>query len=195
MYPQIHARQPGTLRVHGGALVKTPDRTQSRSSGDQLHPGVAGARAVVYKIGITCSDDRYNVGLGCYVGDDDDAASRIRTRFCFHPGMHGGQCRVEGREYLGNRNIGFTPPMWNAVEANPRGQRGTKFTVRLSVTGEHSLELEHPTDPSMKYSVDWRDEALWTDDMETSPSFGIYAGDIRSSGSVFYENFSLEVQR
>uniref|UniRef100_A0A7S0GM01 Uncharacterized protein n=1 Tax=Proboscia inermis TaxID=420281 RepID=A0A7S0GM01_9STRA len=190
-YPEIQARQPNTLEVLNGVLIKAPDIGQCNQHGDELYAGAENVNAITYEINITADKRRYNVGLGCYVGRD------LKTRFCFHPGMDGGHFRIEGlREGHGwNNDIGFTPPDWEELQNEICGRRGTKFTIRLSFDGIHSVTLRHPTDPSaVPYTKAFEAPGLWCASEDVSPSFGIYAGDIEGGGHVYYEKFSVKVE-
>eukprot|EP00325_Prymnesiales_sp_UTEX-LB-985_P019150 CAMPEP_0174754400 /NCGR_PEP_ID=MMETSP1094-20130205/105717_1 /TAXON_ID=156173 /ORGANISM="Chrysochromulina brevifilum, Strain UTEX LB 985" /LENGTH=924 /DNA_ID=CAMNT_0015960265 /DNA_START=87 /DNA_END=2861 /DNA_ORIENTATION=- len=170
-FPQIHTTEPDTLSVRDGMLIKRASRRQNSQLGDELNAGVPreyGATSVTYEINITCGRGRYNVGLGCYVGDG------LQVRFVFHPGMGGGQFRLEssnGNVSSFNRNIGFTPPDWDGLQSNERGQRGTKFSIRLSVEGRHSVTLTHPTDPSLTFTAEFEDAELWTREMGVKGSW------------------------
>lgn len=160
--------------MHGGVLVK-----EGRSGGDELYAGAEGVpegEVVVYRIEVTCDSKRYNVGLGCYVGN---------TCFCFHPGMRGAMFRIEGRGGFGNEDVGWTPPPHRSD-----GEPGTLFTIELSRTGRHQVTLTHPSTRET-YTRSWDDTELWKSDAPQSPSFGLYAGDIRSYGNVFCTYYSV----
>lgn len=108
----------------------------------------------------------------------------MNNRFCFHPGMRGGQFRIEGPGGHGNEDIGFTPPSSEA------GKCGCTFTVQLKKTGQHKVTITHPEGPHRgTFTSEWTNAALWTEDR--APPFGIYAGDVRRAGRVFYKDFSV----
>merc|ERR1712187_69114 len=122
---------------------------------------------IVYKIGITCGEDRYNTGLGCLVcpAELEHIEMGSSTRFCFHPGMGGGMFRIEGSGGHYNKDIGFTPPKWEDAVG------GTKFTIELNKSGNHKVTLTHPQDDK-SFTSEWTDKSLWTGD--SPPKFGIY---------------------
>ena len=98
--------------------------------------------------------------------------------------MRGGQFRIEGPGGHGNNDIGFTPPTFK------NGKGGSIFTVTLKKSGQHKVTITHPEGPHLGTSTsEWFNDALWTEDK--SPPFGIYAGDVRKTGYVFYQNFSV----
>eukprot|EP00928_Gymnodinium_smaydae_P049799 TRINITY_DN33450_c0_g1_i1.p1 TRINITY_DN33450_c0_g1~~TRINITY_DN33450_c0_g1_i1.p1 ORF type:complete len:276 (+),score=43.92 TRINITY_DN33450_c0_g1_i1:71-898(+) len=180
-YPYIVAEEPETITVKNGVLIK-----QGRAGGDQLYAcEEGGMERIIYKISCTCDDARYNVGLGCYVGSggDDKRSSETGNRFCFHPGMGGGQFRIEGPGGSFNRNIGFTPAIWEEKKG------GTAFTIELNKSGNHQVTLTSP-DGSLSHTATWSNPKLWVG--EAPPAFGIYAGDIRSRGFVYYTNFAVQ---
>merc|ERR1711971_624421 len=123
----------------------------------------------------TCDANRW-IGFGCYVGPD------AMNRIVFHPGMEGGQMRIEGPGGSHeNQYMGFTPL------AYPQGF--TKFTVYLKKGGPQQVEARNAQGETFK--MEWSNPNLWREDQERSPPFGIYAGDIERPGTLYYKNFSV----
>lgn len=177
-YPFIRADKPETITVKDGVLVKKG--VGGKCQVNEVSEGLENCTDVTYHLSITCDRERFNVGLGCYVGE-----GRARNRFAFHPGMRGGEFRVEGPGGCWNEDIGFTPP---AVEA---GEGGCRFAVVLNQDGNHSVTITHPKGAEQgSYTKKWTNPGLWTEDMAKSPSFGFYDGDIQGRGCVHYQDFA-----
>ena len=154
----------------------------------RIHPGVDQRYSkVTFSINVTCTADRYNIGLGVSVGDG-------YLRVVFHPGMNQGLLRIEGtHEFARNQCLGFTPPQWEEVHGSPRGARGSRLAVTLTKQGDHSVTITDPRDGRSK-TFEWQDGGLWPEDAPRSPSFGLYGGDLCGDGAAIYERFKAEFE-
>jgi len=88
----------------------------------------------------------YN-GLGLTPGTDRNAIK-------FHPDMHGGQLRIEGRGGFFNSNIGFTPKGWTSSKHWLQG-----LEITLSRSGNNTLKIQSP-DGGPNWSRSWQHKLL-----------------------------------
>ena len=169
LYPNVLPSD--TFTVSGGWLIDFNDRPR------QLHPGFKTiADRVTFEIVVTADRSKYNHGLGFYLGKDGIApiwqtpSYQTAVLFIFHPGMRGGMFRIEGgTRGHGNKDIGFTPPMW---EDNVRG---TRFTITLDRGGSHEAVLTD-SKTGKSFTSKFVEPSLWTASMVSTPAFGITGG-------------------
>lgn len=69
----------------------------------------------------------------------------------FHPGMDGGELRIEGPGGFGNTDIGFTPETFSAS-----GQRLHILEITLSTNGENELQFISATDSTAMFQATWK---------------------------------------
>lgn len=189
-------------------------KREGRARGDQLCPPLqVDGNEIQFKLAVTCDGSRYNVGLGCYVGPNFGLRSVDNAnRFCFHPGMGGGAFRIEGPGGTYNRNIGWTPPAWkdnnqthfgryryndessseeeedkNVDPYEKNKDHFTLFTITIRRSGNHTVTLSNYK--GKMNTVEWTNKDLW--ESGKSPAFGLYSGDVHSSGYVFAKDFSI----
>jgi hypothetical protein len=130
--------------------------------------GADKAKSVTLCVGI--NSDAYNRGLGVvvnanpsldvtmnesglpnysyngYVLQKDIRGNAIK----FHPGMSGGQLRIEGNGGRGNRSIGFTPENWT-VSRNKLHQ----FEITLNTDGSNHMRVTGTRNRQV-YSTHWK---------------------------------------
>jgi len=218
VYPFIRADKPEDVSVNDGVLVKYAARGENEVI--ELCEGLSVRTDVAYHISITCADERYDRVLGCYVGEGNARnrfafhpkarwyamSSASERAMGGSGGMRGGQFRIEGPGGCWNVNIGFTPPasyirrerpVWPEPERKKERAReadavGCRFVVVLNRDGTHEVTIAHPKGPEHgSYTKKWSNPELWTEDMVKSPPFGVYDGDIRIRGRVFYHDFTV----
>jgi len=188
LYPTITLSEGSFASIKNGFLTKRPN-----ACGDELCKGIRSPGPVQYEIYISTDRAGFNVGLGCYVGPRFCTRQHFTAnRLCFHPGMGGGQFRIEGpggRGNYRNANIGWNPPATRSKAPYSKANF-TKFTIILRPTGKHTVEIRGSEDGQL-YRANWKNDRLWNLDPDLSPPFGIYDGDIKHRGIVTYHSFSV----
>lgn len=124
--------------------------------------------AITLSIGV--NSDAFNQGLGVVIeastlidvpADFSTASAytyngyglqnegRRRNAVKFHPGMSGGQLRVEGAGGFGNQDVGFAPKAFS--------ESGSLHTIvlKLCTNGVNMIQL-HGSDPGQQWQMKWK---------------------------------------
>lgn len=142
-------------------------------SAGPLHEAMGTISKVVIEIGV--NSDNFNNGLGVVVEAAEDmtrvpdeparqprsfyvycsslsglSETRARNAVKFHPGMHGGELRVEGRGGFPNQNVGFRPAAWQ------EGNRLHTLKLELGADGTNAVTLVDATNESRMWTKRWR---------------------------------------
>mmetsp|Transcript_81796 Transcript_81796/g.147712 ORF Transcript_81796/g.147712 Transcript_81796/m.147712 type:complete len:343 (+) Transcript_81796:78-1106(+) len=99
--------------------------------------------------------ERRNYEYNGFVSDDDDDDSDSQTcknYIKFHPGMGGGQLRVEGPGGWLNQNIGFTPVAWTES-----GQKFHTLHLVLGANGDNLMRIEG-TNAGEVFEMPWSNQ-------------------------------------
>lgn len=202
VFPSIQSQHWGNLAVKAGVLTINADGAQIGMVFDEVFGGAVlfNCSALEYSLAVSCNAAMYNRGLGCYLEAASSRAcpsraSKHMNRLCYHPGMHGGQLRMEGPGGHNNKDLGWTP---NATED---GSSLQIITLRVAADGVHRYTI---TSSDGQH----RSEGTWTNTLLVEPvsgggggicfpSFGMYPSDLKGQpgAKVFFSNFRVCISR
>lgn len=203
VFPAIRSKHWESISVKEGVLTVKADEDFIGNEFNEVFKGVTlvGAEELEYAMSVGCNKAMYNRGLGCYLeaadNNNGDHNSATMSRVCYHPGMPGGQGRVEQGRVRGasarpgsfrNQNFGWTPV---ATEDRSRLQR---ITVRVSSTGKHTLTIAS-ANGAHSFTKEFENPALVAVDGHRVrfPRFGMYPSDMKGppGSKVFYSAFKV----